>query len=293
MLVGAGLAALGALVGAGVYGAQQMTRPPRLVGASSAASHGLPEPVAVTFPAADGVPVPAWWFEAPGGAGAGTVIVCHGHGGDKASSEWVALGLYPTHGVLLIDTRGHGEHTAARTSVGYLERLDVLGAVRWVKDRWPDERVGLLGISMGGAACILAAAECPDVAAVVAESAFARLRIPLACAIGLRGYPRPLRRPLAWAVCATAPWLHGTVRARWQDPISAVHRLAPRPLLLIHGGADQLTPVSEAYALYRAAGEPKELWVEPGVGHTLMAEVHPAEYDRRVRRFFGRWLGPV
>ena len=46
-----------------------------------------------------------------------------------------------------------------------------------------------------------------------------------------------------------------------------IGRLAPRPLLVVHGGADQGVPLRDARALYERAGEPKELRVHPEADH--------------------------
>jgi pimeloyl-ACP methyl ester carboxylesterase len=51
-------------------------------------------------------------------------------------------------------------------------------------------------------------------------------------------------------------------------PKDAVARLAPRPLLLLHGAGNRLNPVSESIELHRRAGEAKELVILEGVGHT-------------------------
>jgi len=48
-----------------------------------------------------------------------------------------------------------------------------------------------------------------------------------------------------------------------------VGELAPKPLLLIHGGADRILPHESSQALYERAGEPKTLKILPGVGHGL------------------------
>jgi len=45
--------------------------------------------------------------------------------------------------------------------------------------------------------------------------------------------------------------------------------LAPKPLLLIHGGADTILPHESSQALYDRAGEPKTIKILPGVGHGL------------------------
>ena len=53
---------------------------------------------------------------------------------------------------------------------------------------------------------------------------------------------------------------------------------------------DALIPVENAYALYQRAGQPKELWVVPGVEHARVAESDLRAYADRVRTFFERWL---
>jgi hypothetical protein len=49
--------------------------------------------------------------------------------------------------------------------------------------------------------------------------------------------------------------------------------LAPKPLLLIHGGADTILSHESSQALFDRAGEPKTIRILPGVGHRL-AEAH-------------------
>jgi fermentation-respiration switch protein FrsA (DUF1100 family) len=144
----------------------------------------------------------------------------------------------------------------------------------------------VLGISMGAATAILAAADSPRLGAVVADSPYARLRNPVRAAICQRGYPRAVSPVLAWSVCTVASLhLRGGL-----DPIQVVDRIAPRALLIIHGQADELIPVEDAHALYARAGEPKQLWVVPEVAHARVAEVEPAAYAERVKTFFEQSL---
>jgi uncharacterized protein len=287
LLLGGALGLLVAVLAAlGLYGAQQLTRPKRSDLEDTAERWGLPEPRHLELTAVDGVQLAAWWFQAP--AASASVIVCHGHGANKDSSLWLAAELFPRFNVLLLDVRGHGQSGGERTSVGFLERLDILAAVRWLDDQAGAAPIGVLGISMGGATAILAAAESTRIAAVVADSPFARLRNPVRAAICERGYPRAVSPLLAWSICTIASW---QVRARGApDPIDVVDRIAPRPLLIVHGEADALIPVENAYALYARAGQPKELWVVPGVEHARVPEAEPRAYAERVAAFFERWL---
>lgn len=51
-------------------------------------------------------------------------------------------------------------------------------------------------------------------------------------------------------------------------PGEVVHRIAPRPVLVVHGAENKLHRPEEAQALYAAAGEPKRLELLEGRGHT-------------------------
>lgn len=55
-------------------------------------------------------------------------------------------------------------------------------------------------------------------------------------------------------------------------PEKHVAKIAPRPLLLVHGSLDDTVPVEHAQRLYAAAEEPKELKIIDGFGHRLRRE---------------------
>lgn len=63
-------------------------------------------------------------------------------------------------------------------------------------------------------------------------------------------------------------------------PIDEVGRLSPIPLLIVHGGQDDLVPVEEAYRLFEAAGEPKELYIVAGGEHKL--RLNPEALDKLI-----------
>jgi len=61
-------------------------------------------------------------------------------------------------------------------------------------------------------------------------------------------------------------WARGFDEVR---PIEWIHKISPRPLLIIHGESDQTVPLSHARELYRKAKEPKEISIIPGAEHKL------------------------
>ncbi len=55
-------------------------------------------------------------------------------------------------------------------------------------------------------------------------------------------------------------------------PIHYIHKISPRPLLIIHGDKDDIVPVEHAHKLYEQAKDPKELIIIPNASHRLRIE---------------------
>jgi dipeptidyl aminopeptidase/acylaminoacyl peptidase len=67
-------------------------------------------------------------------------------------------------------------------------------------------------------------------------------------------------------------------------PINWVDKISPRPLLLVHGDADELIPLEHAQTLYQKAKEPKEVKIIPGAKHKMRLE-------KAAMDFVLGWLG--
>ncbi len=241
---------------------------------------------AVAFQSTDGVRLAGWYGESDGAAA--TIILCHGVPGDKRDMAGLARALLNAgFGVLAFDFRNWGHSARTPVTLGYREIQDVLGAVAFVQHQaGPRPRIGVVGLSMGAAAAILATAETPAIDAVVADSSYARLDR------SVERLTQRLWRPLAWLASRRARLgerLIGVPLAA-VAPVEAIVKVSPRPVLIIHGRRDRLTDVTDAYALYRACGGPKALWIIEQAGHARTRRVGPAEYDRRIIGFFRRYL---
>ena len=72
------------------------------------------------------------------------------------------------------------------------------------------------------------------------------------------------------------------------DEVSPENSVAQRsfPVLLICGLRDHNIPRRHAEAIYTAARGPKELWLVPSARHQQAIQVAPAEFQRRVLKFF-------
>jgi dienelactone hydrolase len=87
------------------------------------------------------------------------------------------------------------------------------------------------------------------------------------------------------AAAAAAPVVSTVVCLATQSYGTAcVPMLAPRPLLLIHGDADEVLPPACSLTVAANAGEPKEVVLLQGAGHVL------DEAAAEVRRRTGEWL---
>ncbi len=90
----------------------------------------------------------------------------------------------------------------------------------------------------------------------------------------------------------TAAHLAFGVRTDDLVPIRSARRWGARPLLLIHGEADSIVPVSQARRLARAAGPTCQAVTLPGVEHVQAYERNPSRYVAAVETFFDRHLTP-
>lgn len=238
----------------------------------------------VGFETDEGLTIRGWWFPRP--ETRRVIIGCAGHRRTKHELIGIGASLWRAgNNILLFDFRGVGESDVGPQSVGHNELPDALAAVRCAQSRLPGAQVGMIGYSMGAAVAILTAARDPAVRAVVADSSYATLRDVIAFAYRQRRLP-----PLLLALTGLVNhWRYGYTWSSMQ-PVDAVEKIAPRPLLIIHGSDDGLTPVEQAYRLYQAAREPKELWIVQGARHCGAYFADRQEYVRRVADFFARAL---
>jgi pimeloyl-ACP methyl ester carboxylesterase len=260
------------------------TRRFRLTQVHDPGEYGL-EFEAVTFEAADGLPLRGVWIPAPGSQRA--AVILHGHGGSLDGDVQRAPFLNAAgFNVLLFDFRAHGRSPGRLATFGYLERRDVQGAVEFLKGRGI-KRIGLLGFSYGGMAAMCAAPLCPEVRAVISDGGPARLRTAIAGRLVEWHFPGWSAAFLAWLTVAATSVRLGANLFRY-EPLRWVGKIAPRPVLFIHGELDRYLP--DFPELAAAAEEPKGVWRLPGVGHCKASEVYPEEFQRRVVGFFDRNL---
>jgi hypothetical protein len=232
----------------------------------------------VAFPTSDGLQLKGWYIPSKNRA---AVIAFPGRKGPQRQARLLARHGY---GVLLFDRRGEGESDGDPNTLGWKGERDVHAAVEFLQRR-PDvdpDRIGGIGLSVGGEMMIEAAAESDGLGAIVSEGAGTR---SIREALAIPGTRKRIEALLEHAVVTpgVALFSNDLPPASLED---LVGRIAPRPVFLIYAVPGQGGEAELTQTFYEAAREPKAIWRVPGSGHTGGIEARPQEYERRVIGFF-------
>ena len=233
----------------------------------------------VKFETSDGLELEGWYIPSKNGA---TVIAFPGRSGPRKPARFLARHGF---GVLLFDRRGEGDSEGDPNALGWGGTKDLEAAVAFLREQ-PEvdpDRIGGIGLSVGGEMLLQFAAESDDLKAVVSEGAGIRSVREAAESSGAEKWGG---LPTWGAITAgTAIFSNQSPPPNLKD---LAGRIEPEALFLIY--ADQGQGGEKLSAdYYEVAGEPKELW-KTDSKHTGGYDAAPKEYERRVVRFFSKSL---
>jgi uncharacterized protein len=223
----------------------------------------------------DGLELEGWYVPSKNRA---AVIVFPGRTGAQKQARMLVRHGY---GVLLYDRRGEGRSEGDPNSFGWDFDKDIRAGLDFLEHRADvdPQRIGGLGLSVGGEMMLQTAADTKGLAAIVSEGAGARSmaeelddvsgvdKIGAALTYGVRDLSNSVFQD----------------RLPPDNLTQLVSKIAPRPIFLIHGGDDDSGHRNPDY--FRAAKQPKQIWEAKG-GHTDGITEQPREYERRVVTFF-------
>jgi alpha-beta hydrolase superfamily lysophospholipase len=189
--------------------------------------------------------------------------------------------------VYAVDLRGHGRSEGLCT-FGDAEYLDVAAVLAEARDDGHD-RVATVGASMGGIAVIRHAALSGGMDLVASISVPARWNGHRSTAVRrmtwLTGSPYGRRLCRAAGVRITDTWNDP------EAPEDVVAKIAPTPLIVVHGLDDHYFDEEEAWRLYRRAGQPKRLLLASRFGHAEDGFT-PSFAERLSRMIYQEWRLP-
>jgi pimeloyl-ACP methyl ester carboxylesterase len=250
----------------------------------------------IEFPSKDGIPLKAWWL--PAEDARAVIVLAHGSGGNRSHMlSRAAFLVNQEFSALIVDLRNHGESSGTYMTQGYLEALDILGAIDYLRQKGEQRRIILLGHSYGAVASLHAAAQSQEVSAVIADAAFISYSdmmsrvsglvmkgggVSLALKMGIMF----MRLPFLERVAGLAFRMQTGVSAPAQkaDALASIPKIA-QPVLFIAGEKDPIAPVEVARMMFEKAPNPKKAFVIlPGATHQTY-KLAPREYETAVLGF--------
>jgi fermentation-respiration switch protein FrsA (DUF1100 family) len=281
---------LGMLFAVALYVVETLTRPNKrgIFDEYTFSPYELDLPAeSITFAPIQGDYKVSGWF-VPRAEATTTILVCPGYRSRKSDMLGISALLWKAgHNVLIFDYYGHGSAIKTRLTLGYREMNDFLGAVNYARERAPQTRLGVMAYSMGAAIAIMCSAHISDIEALIADSAFAThwgvVDYNIRRAVHLPSMP------FVW-LADYLMWWRARYRFSQVEPVRDIGRFSPRPILIIHGGKDSIVNPQDAMLLYKAANEPKELWLLPEADHCGAYFVDRLAYTKKVITFFEQAL---
>ena len=256
-----------AILGVGAVGLARMYRNPKSPHRSTPAEAGIAFEE-VRFPTKNNRQLYGWWMPAktdPAGT-APTLVLVHGWGRNLERVMEYIQNLHPRgFNLLAFDSRNHGSSDPDKFSSMLKFAEDIMAAVDFVENRPQVNpgQIGVVGLSIGGAATIYAAAHDPRIKAAVTVGAFAHPVDLMWPEFAKRHIPAPLISILfkyfQWRIGATF------------DEIAPENNIARAhaKFLIIHGDQDTVVALEQAKKLEQAANpESAQLWVLPGKNHS-------------------------
>jgi fermentation-respiration switch protein FrsA (DUF1100 family) len=240
----------------------------------------------VTFRTDDGVTLRGWYFPTRGDRAA---IIVHGKDGNRIGGEHRTIEkladflITSGYSVLVFDLRGNGDSGGDRFSLGFQERRDVAAAIDHLTGRgFREDRIALIGISMGAGTVLQSLVLHPKVGAVVADSSYVDAQTivteDLEVVAGVPSWFTP-------GVLLMSNLAFGLDSAQVR-PIEVVRAHPERAFLFIHCAGDKLIAPHHAYELRATSANPaSELWIASVCQHSWAFNTYPTAYEAHLIAF--------
>lgn len=241
----------------------------------------------------DEISLNGWFFQSPGSRK--TVILAHGYGRNRLqfgvqTFEIIKGLLSRGYNVIAFDFRNSGSSSGKISTLGYNEKYDVLGAIRYAKSQGSRDIV-LMGFGTGAVAAVLAAAEkdieeSRSIRGIIADSPYADMNRYI-----LNRLPRwntvdflPLGSLTLWFID-----LFSDVNPADVSLTKAIETIAPCPLLLIHSRGDTLVNIEDIRNLYRkysdVSSQAADFWETERSSHAESYLDQPRAYLNNILNF--------
>ena len=228
------------------------------------------------------------WAEKDTGS---TVIAVHGYRGNAIRDFAGSARFYHDMGynLLMIHDRAHGDSEGKWIGFGWKDKEDIRRWCEYLVDRAQgNTQIALLGVSMGGAAVMMASGDDlpSQVKCIIEDCGYSSVWDQL-----WHAYPRNCRFPKRLTMYL-ASGMNKLVNGFFFGEASSVRQLKKnkRPVLFIHGGADDFVPTSMVHEVFSATRGERRLLIVEEAGHALSVVRDPEAYYGSIRKFLQDYL---
>ncbi|MBQ6840700.1 MAG: alpha/beta hydrolase [Bacilli bacterium] len=186
------------------------------------------------------------------------------------------------HNVLVVDQRAHGFSEGKTISFGIRERYDCVEWVKYIVNRFPNNKILLYGVSMGGATILMASnLNLPkNVVGIVADSPFSSPEKIIRKVLDDRGFPNRIFYPFIYI----SALIFGGLNLKHGSAIESVKN-TNIPILLIHGKKDTFVPCSMSKDIKKAAKTCYDLALFENAEHGISYIADEKTYTKIVKDF--------
>jgi dipeptidyl aminopeptidase/acylaminoacyl peptidase len=238
----------------------------------------------IEFASESGSTIKGWFIK--GEEGKGAVVIMHGLRSNRSQLvERIRFLSKAGFSVLAFDFQGSGESDGEKLAFGYLESRDANAAMKFIKQKLPNEKIGVMGISMGGAAFLLQK-EPEKADALILEMVYPTMqraienRLNLWLFNGADNFSFLLTKQFHLRLGVTVDEL------RPLDKIKNINC----PVFFIVGENDHHTTLEESRQLFDSANQPKDVWIVSQAEHGDLLKNAPKDYEEKVLQFFEKTL---
>jgi fermentation-respiration switch protein FrsA (DUF1100 family) len=243
----------------------------------------------------DRVQLSGWWIDACSSNKSNKVIItAHGYTNERSMEGIEGLLLAKVlseHGynVLMFDFRNAGKSKGRTTGIGYFEKHDLFSAIDYSIQEKRQEKIALLGWSMGASTALVAGCEHPSVSVVIADSPFSDLESYLR--ENLSFWSKLPKRPFTSMIMYSMKKLL-KIDPSDVSPMNIVKKGNGKSLFLIHSKSDEAIPYVDSEKIYQeiSSEHHKELWLTENAEHINSYLLFKEEYERRVLQFLNEYL---
>ena len=219
----------------------------------------------------------------------GTAIVVHGYGDNHLVFLYLVR-MYRddlNYNVLFPDLQYHGYSEGDHIQMGWYDRLDVEKWIEVAHGIFQDDFMVLHGVSMGAATVMMTSGDpLPDyVKCFVEDCGYASVikQFNYNRKQSFRFIPPDVLQSASLVTKHRYGW------GFWEASCEKQLAKCERPMLFIHGDADDFVPFSHLQQNYDAKTKGyKEMWVTEGAVHANSYAKYPEEYKQHVRDFLAK-----